>query len=219
MSGLDDISGGAAADGLAVVGAFHPGPEDLTPPGCGTLILFGPGGPEMWDAFQRSAECGDGAPHPMDRWSRRVITALAERFDAEALFPFGGPPFAPFQRWAARGEAARTSPVAMQVTSGRGLWASYRGALSLSAAIELPERPDADPCAQCAAPCLTACPVGAFSDGRYDVPRCIAHVKSDAGTACHAGCLVRRSCPAGAALDLPATQRSFHLQAFVRANG
>lgn len=219
VSGLDAIARAAKGHGLAIVGAFHPQAEDLPPDGCATLVLLGPGGPEMWHAFTASPEAGDDAPHPMDRWSSRVIRAMAEDFDAEALFPFGGPPYQPFQRWATRGEDARVSPVAMQVTSTRGLWTSYRGALALHERLELPPGSSSDPCLDCAAPCLTACPVNAFDDGAYDVPTCTSHVQSPAGTGCGEGCLVRRSCPAGAALGLPVAQRVFHLQAFLRANG
>lgn len=172
----------------------------------------------MWDAFSASAEAADGAPHPMDRWSARIVGALAEQFNAEALFPFGGPPYQPFQRWAVRGEGAKTSPVAMQVTPDRGLWASYRGALALRLRIDLPDTEPTDPCAGCAAPCLTACPVDAFKDGIYNVPACTAHVQSAAGRACKDGCLVRRACPAGATLDLPVSQRAFHIAAFLSAN-
>jgi hypothetical protein len=219
VNDLDAIARAAAADGLAVVGAFHPGAEDLPPEGCATLVLLGPGGPEMWEAFTASAECSDGEPHPMDRWSTRVIGALAERFGAAALFPFGGPPYQPFQRWAVRAEGARTSPVAMQVTPERGLWASYRGALAFGTRLDLPLAAHTDPCAGCAAPCLTACPVGAFTDGTYDVPKCTGHVQGVDGAGCREGCLVRRACPAGAGMDLPAAQRAFHLDAFLRANG
>lgn len=219
MSTLPSLVRAASEVGLSVVGAFHPKAEDLAPEGCRTLVLLGPGGPAMWEAFTAAPEFSDGTPHPMDRWSTRVIGGLAMQFEAEALFPFGGPPYQPFQRWAARGEGARTSPVAMQVTAERGLWASYRGALAFDEQLEVPGVAAADPCTDCPAPCLTACPVDAFAAGSYDVPRCTSHVQSPAGAECSQGCLVRRSCPAGAALDLPAAQRTFHLQAFLRANG
>lgn len=214
---LADIKDVVAAEGLAVVGAFHPEPEDLAPDNAATLILLGPGGPEMWAAFSESPELEDGAEHPMDRWSRRVITALAQSLGAEALFPFGGPPWNPFQRWAVRGEGAVSSPVQMQATASRGLWASYRGVLAFTTHLDLPEVIHKNPCASCAAPCLTACPVGAFSGGQYDVPKCTAHVRSEAGEACLSGCLVRRACPAGKALALPELQRKFHMTAFLRA--
>lgn len=214
---LKQIEDAAAAEGLAVVGAFHPDSEDLAPEGSGTLVLLGPGGPEMWAAFSHSPECADGAEHPMDRWSRRVISRLAASLAAKPLFPFGGPPWMPFQRWAVRGEGAVSSPVQMQATAGRGLWTSYRGALTFEDRLDLPGALHADPCAPCPSPCRTACPVGAFAEGRYDVPACVAHVRSEAGAACRSGCLVRRACPAGQPLNLPEMQRKFHMTAFLAA--
>ena len=208
-----------AETGLGVVGAFHPQAEDGAPDGVETLVLLGPSGPQMWQAFRSGAEHSDGEPHPLDRWSSRVIGALARDLGAQPLFPFGGPPWQPFQKWAVRGEGAVGSPVSMQATLGRGLWTSYRGALGFSNKIDLPETSNASPCVGCEAPCLTACPVDAFVEGAYDVPTCTHHLRSDADLPCRTGCLVRKACPYGAAIELPAEQRTFHIDAFLRANG
>jgi hypothetical protein len=143
---------------------------------------------------------------------------MAEELDAMALFPFGGPPYQPFQRWATRGEAAVQSPVAMQVTRARGLWTSYRGALGFRETIDLPASRDDNPCLGCPAPCLTTCPVDAFAGGTYDVPRCVGHISSPAGAVCReGGCLVRHACPAGPDATPPAEQCRFHMEAFIRA--
>lgn len=206
-----------ARHGLRPVGAFHPGPEDGAPEGAGTLVLIGADGGAMWRAFSAAPEAADGAPDPLDRWSRRVIGAVAAGIGARAVFPFDGPPWPPFVRWAARGEGSRPSPVAMPVSPTRGLWASYRGALALAERLELPAAPAGAPCPACPAPCLAACPVDAFAGGRYDVAACTAHVASRAGTACRSGCLVRRSCPAGTGAEPPAAQRRFHMTAFLAA--
>jgi hypothetical protein len=187
------------------------------PDGIATLLLLGPADAAMWQAFRAAPESADGLPDPLDRWSRRVVEALAARLGGTALFPFGGPPWHPFQRWAARGEGAVVSPVAMQATPGRGLWASYRGALGFASRLDLPARPIADPCRGCPAPCLAACPVDAFAGGTYDVSGCVSHVLDEAGEACRDGCLVRLSCPAAAALELPRPQRAFHMAAFLAA--
>ncbi len=214
---LDEIVAAAGAEGLGVVGAFHPEPDDDAGDDVGTLILLGPAGPGLWTAFSASAEATDGAPNPMDRWSKRVIDGLAQRMGAKALYPFGGPPWLPFQRWAQKAEGAVPSPVGMLASARRGLWVSYRGALAFKGQIPLPTGDTSDPCAPCSAPCTTACPVDAFSAGVYDVDRCAAHMRSDAGSACRRGCLVRRACPAGHRLNLPESQRAFHMAAFLAA--
>lgn len=212
---MDRIASAAAAEGLAVAGAFHPGEGDGTD--AGTLVLLGPDGPAMWDRFTAAPEFADGAPDPLDRWSRRVISALAAALGAAARFPFGGPPHEPFLRWAMRGEGARPSPVGMLVSPRRGLWMSYRGALAFAERLPLDPTPPADPCAGCAAPCLGACPVGAMGRGPYDVAACAAHVASPEGSACReGGCLVRHACPAGSGAELMPQQCGFHMEAFLR---
>jgi len=208
----------AAAHGLEVVGAFHPADGDGAPDAIATLCLLGARGDRMWAAFSASSEAADGRPDPLDRWSARVVGGLAVALGGIALFPFGGPPYQPFQRWGIRGEAAVPSPVGMHATPRRGLWASYRGALGFDVALVLPPQTDTNPCAPCPAPCRTACPVEAFAGGRYDVPRCLAHITVPEGAECRErGCLARRACPAGRDAEPPAGQRGFHMAAFIRA--
>lgn len=219
MTAFGEIVRAAAEAGLGVVGAFHPTPDDGVPAGIATLVLLGPAGPEMWQAFSAAPEACDGAPDPMDRWSRRVIGGLAATLLARPFFPFGGPPWRPFQRWAERGEAAAVSPVGMQVSPARGLWASYRGALGFDHRLHLPERAGRSPCLGCAAPCVSACPVAAIGPDGYDVSACIAYLRDNGDAPCHSGCLVRAACPAGHALSLPMAQRAFHMAAFLRAQG
>jgi len=112
-----------------------------------------------------------------------------------------------------------SSPVGMQATFKRGLWTSYRGALGFSDRLELTTPDTGSTCVDCDAPCLTACPVGAFEGGSYDVPRCTSFLKKDANLPCRGGCLVRTACPYGAEISLPVEQKAFHIDAFLRANG
>ena len=186
----------------------------------GTLVLVGVLGGGSWTAFQRSDE-SRLATNPLDRWSRRVIGALATELEAEALYPFGGPPFLPFLRWAQRAEPVYPSPIGPLIHPDYGLWHAYRGALAFARRIELPP-PDTRPrpCDACPdKPCLTSCPVGAFSHAGYDVPACIGHVSSDTGQEClEGGCLARRACPVGARHRYAPAQMRFHMHAFVEAN-
>lgn len=211
-----DLATRLRAEGLTIAGHFAPGPTDGVSEDVATLVLLGPHMPGFWDLFQASPEHADGTADPIDRWSHRVISAVAEEWDARAFFPFGGPPWQPFIQWARLGEGARQSPVAMQVSPHRGLWMSYRGALGFRARLDLPDIPQTDPCAGCPAPCLQACPVGAIRDGRYDVPACVAHIGGP-GRDCLDGCKVRLACPIG--LAPPTAQRRMHMQAFLAAQG
>jgi ferredoxin len=99
-----------------------------------------------------------------------------------------------------------------------GLWHSYRGALAFAERVALPERVESpSPCDSCAAkPCLTACPVGAFTLERYDVEACAGHLRSAAGKDClELGCRAREACPVGAAYRFERDQAGFHMRAFL----
>ncbi len=180
--------------------------------GSDTITLLGPDEPRFWPIFTQSSEYQDGVPDPMDRWSKRVISAIAKRVGAAPVFPFGGPPYAPFYTWAANTGRFWPSPIGFLVHDETGLFASFRGALrwDRDARTSAAQKP----CDTCAAPCKSACPVGAFDDG-YDVAACKAHVTSPAGGDCRTGgCLARRACPVGQGLRLPA-QSAFHMEAFL----
>lgn len=213
---LSDLDRQARAAGLAVRGAFHPDPDDMTPKGTGTLVMLGPDEPAFWPRFQSSDEMRDGGPHPLDRWSKRVAGGLADAFKGKALFPYDGPPYAPFLRWAERCGATWPSPVGLLVHDQAGLFISFRAALALPVQLDIPPQ-GTRPCDSCTdKPCQTACPVGALTVGKdYDVPACVAHIKSASGAACRDGCLVRRACPVSARFGRLPEQSAFHMRAFL----
>jgi ferredoxin len=185
-----------------------------------TIVLVGVAGRFGWDAFAASEEAHDGAEHPLDRFSRCVIGGLAAELGAVALYPFGGPPYFPFQQWARRSEPVHPSPLGLLIHPRYGLWHFYRGALGFAEALEVPAfEATPSPCDTCAEkPCLGACPVGAFSARGYDVAACVAHLRSDEGAECMgAGCLARRACPVGAEHAHGREQAAFGMRAFLRA--
>jgi epoxyqueuosine reductase len=205
----------AARHRLDIFGAFHVSDTDGAPAGTQTLLLLGPSEPGFWAHITASAEFIDGAPDPIDRWSRRVIGHMACDLGAKALFPFGGPPWHPFIGWAKRSGRAWESPVGFLVHDHAGLMVSYRGALALKERIDLPATPSAAPCATCAAPCLSACPVDALSASGYDAAACHAYLDTDAGTDCmENGCAVRRACPLSQIYGRLARQSAYHMRRF-----
>lgn len=177
-----------------------------------SIVLVGPDEPGFWGHLTQSPELHDGQPNPMDRWSARVLTDVAGLIGCTPLFPFGGPPHHPFFTWALRSGRFWASPIGFLVHDRIGLFASFRGAFLLSD--QLPEPTvGPKPCDDCAAPCKSACPVGAF-DGGYDVAACKAHISSAAGADCLTdGCRARRACPVGQGKRVPA-QAQFHMEAF-----
>jgi hypothetical protein len=202
----------AARAGLFVAGVAPLLPEDGLPPRFRSAALLAPDEPGFWPLFAASPEAGDGAPDPLDRWSRRVIGRMACQLGTKAVFPFGGPPWRPFTTWARRSGRCWESPVGLLVHDSLGLWISFRGAILLEA--EAPAVLSVRPCDTCPAPCLAACPVGALGPAGYDVPAC--HAFLDTGPDCLGGCRVRRACPVGQDRRLPA-QSEFHMQSFHRA--
>ncbi len=190
--------------------------------GLRTIVLAGMVGRDGWSAFAASPEARDGLDHPLDRWSRRLIEGLARELGATALFPFGGPPFLPFQRWAQRAEPVHSSPIGVLIHPYYGLWHAYRGALGFPEALFVPE-PTAvpSPCESCIGRwCLRTCPVGAFSDAGYDVAACAGHLRSAAGADCmDGGCRARRACPVGAEHAYGPEQANFFMAAFLRGQG
>ncbi|MGB0507861.1 MAG: ferredoxin [Pikeienuella sp.] len=213
---LQDYTEAAAKVGLSLTGCFHPTAEDAAPEGSRTLLLLGYGGASMWDAFNKAPEASDGSPHGIDRWSKRTVDQLANDWGGQAVYPFGGPPYQPFIRWTFKGEPLHQSRLGMAIHEQKGLWPGWRGAIGLPSAIDLPPvKRSTSPCAPCPAPCITACPVSAFSDAGYDTVTCRAHLNTDAGAECRkAGCLARRACPVGLDFAQSAEQAAFHLEAF-----
>jgi hypothetical protein len=219
---IETVFSTIAQAGLVPRGAFLLADEERAGPiaGLRTIVLIGVSGHSGWGAFAASAEAHDGADHPLDRWSRRVIDALAHALGAISFYPFGGPPHFPFQQWARRAEPVHPSPVGMLIHPVFGLWHSYRGALGFEKALDVaPFEPRPSPCEACSGrPCLQACPVGAFVVSGYDVPACAAHLNSPTGADCmDRGCRARRACPVGAAHAAKPEQAAFAMRAFRRA--
>jgi hypothetical protein len=145
---------------LTVRGAFHPEPGDAAPDDTGTLVMLGPDEPAFWDLFTASAEYRDDHPHALDRWSKRVLSDLAAPLLARAVFPYDGPPYAPFLRWAERCGTSWSSPVGLLVHDVAGLFISFRAALLVPERLDLPVSPS-KPCLSCTDhPCATAWPRG-----------------------------------------------------------
>lgn len=216
MTGLAAVGAGAARHSLFVSGAFHLLAQDGLPENYRTLVLLSPDEPGFWARTTAAPEWADGRADPLDRWSARVIGALALDLGAKAHFPFGGPPHLPFTRWALRSGRAWTSPVTLLVHDRMGLFASWRGALAFEAKLDLPAPPADPPCASCAGkPCLTACPPRALTGAGYDVPACHGFLDRAEGETClSGGCAVRRACPCSQSYGRVTEQSAYHMRLF-----
>lgn len=216
-----ELQAALALHGLALRGGFAPVPEDQLPTGrpVASVWMVGVIGSAFWPHFKASAFYGDGRPDPLDRWSRAIGEELATRFGGLALFPFDGPPYHPFQRWADRCEPTQPSRMLLRIHPVHGLWHAYRFALALPAAA--PHSAAAgtlapDLCAGCSGqPCLQACPVGAYTGEAFLLDACASHLHSDRGSDClQGGCRARLACPVAPELRYLPEHAAFHMQAF-----
>ena len=222
MVDLSDVNRAAAARGLCVLGAFQPNAQDDVPaleggnlPG--TVVMIGNAGSALWQHFAPHADAV-GEDHPLDVWTRAQVLALAKPFDAVALFPFDGPPFYPFQRWAERAAPASPSPLGLFIHREYGLWFALRAALLLENSEQsLDGHREESPCVVCVEqPCLKRCPVGAFTGNGYEVDRCAQFVATEAGRVCgESGCQARLACPIGVPHQYEKAHMQFHMRQFL----
>jgi hypothetical protein len=223
LSMLAALHDALAPLGMALRGGFAPESGDAVPllddgTPAGAVLLIGNVGGGMWPAFSDSGARTRHATHPLDRWTREVLGPIATRFAAKPLYPSDGPPYHPFQRWAAKAEPVHVSPLRIFIHPTYGLWHAYRAAFLLAEnpGLELPVAIE-PPCAACTSrPCLSTCPVGAFTEAGLDDRLCARHVDSPAGEECRErGCLARRACPVGREYSYPPAQMAFHMEAFL----
>lgn len=215
--------------GLRVFGGLVPDALDALPPMPGgrsaeVVWMVGQVGSECWGAFSSSGFYGDAQPNPMDRWAKSIGNTLALQWGGIAIYPSDGPPFYPFQRWGKRAEPVQTSPLMLQIHPQYGLWHAYRFALALP---DLPADdlhtltltsavPDPDLCLHCnGQPCLSACPVDAFTGTAYEIDRCSGHLHGPNSNTCMpGGCQARHACPVGTAFRYRPEHAAFHMAAF-----
>lgn len=217
-----DVVSNLCSAGFVCLGGFRAGPDDRIPDlGDGvpaaSLVLVGNAGPAMWREFGATEH---DAPMTLDDWTRARIDPIAARLGARALYPFDGPPYHPFQRWAWRTGAVFPSPLKVAIHPVYGLWHGFRAALLFADPVEgLEADTSVSPCESCLdRPCLGGCPVGAFDGTDYNVMACRAHVASPQGAAClDGGCLARHACPVGQDYAYEPAQARFHMAAFVAA--
>ncbi len=198
-----------APSGILPLGWFHV--ED----GRSALLLGNVGG-SLWKAFSTSGYLDDGLPDPLNRWTQRVSGGVASSLGADARYPFGDPVW-PFQHYAKLATTIQPSPLGILIHPDYGLWVALRAALVFENDFDIPQPVEREhPCERCAErPCLSTCPVWAFTEDGYDVAGCRSHLSNGLGENClQGGCLARRACPVGTEHAYEAAQQAFHMDAF-----
>jgi hypothetical protein len=234
---LADVARRLADRGLILRGGFSFDDTEPAPAGpdgrpAATALLVGNAGGRMWPHFRQWRDAQSVPQHdPLDRWTRLAIEPIAQEFSARAVFPFDRP-WLPFQQWAMRAQGLRPSPLGILIDPQYGLWHAYRAALLLETdvSIQALAKP-IHPCDLCREkPCLSTCPVDAFSQSGFAVEACRGYLagghasQTDSSSsretsrrlpACMSnGCAAREACPVGAEHRYDPEQIRFHMQAF-----
>jgi hypothetical protein len=207
-----------AHHGLVLRGGFSPTVGDDVPQithgrPAQTVLMIGNVGGAMWRAFEGGQRA---AVNPLDAWVARIVEPLAEKHGARPLYPYDSPPM-PFQRWAQRAWPLHASPLGLLIDADCGLWHALRAALLFDCAVPIPPSPRRpSPCVTCTEkPCLTACPVGAFTADGFNYQGCRSHLATSLGDDCViGGCRSRAACPVGVGHRYPAAQLRFHMRSF-----
>lgn len=202
---------------LRVMGCLYPKQHEALPDSCKTLVLLGPREPGFWPHVSRQPEFNDGQCDPLDRWSKHVIDKISHGIGGSAVYPFGGPPHAPFENWALQSGHCWRSPTQLLVHDIAGLLVSFRGAIALPVRLTLPLR-GKNPCISCTErPCLDACPANAIRLGRYDISRCRHYLRTQGRKTCMVrGCAARNECPLSKSMNRAEEQSGFHMRAFMK---
>ncbi len=220
MSRIERLTDALDVCGLAVRGVLNFEDGDAPRLGGGiarSIVLVGYAGSTIWQHFTKWLDAKNVRPiDPLDTWSKEVIGATAAAVGGHAVFP-SDKPYLPFQQWAMEAEGLKQSPLGMLIHPVYGLWHAWRGAIlfddvTLSQKVEKLSHP-CDACIE--KPCLSVCPVDAFSGDGYAVDRCRSHLAIPQGQPCMGdGCLARRACPAGRDYMYVPEQMRFHMDAF-----
>jgi len=186
-----------------------------------SVVMIGNAGPSMWSRFKKETDEKQRVEnkHPLDQWTEKIVKEKANKLDAVAIFPFQGPPYYPFQKWAIKSENLFTSPLGILIHPEYGLWHAYRGALGFTKTINFPViAKQSIPCENCTdKPCLTTCPVQAFDKCGFNDGVCATYLKTDeAQKSCmQHNCQARLACPIGQEYHYGKDHGRFHMEKFL----
>jgi hypothetical protein len=185
-------------------------------PGAAGALIVGSGGPTFFDRFAGAAEAVDGAPNPLDRYTRRVVEpAVAGALDPLGVgraihFPFGNHPLIPFQRLGRAAGLGGPGPLGLQIHPTYGAWWAYRALVLVGCALPVLPAPG-DGCAGCDAPCVAACPAGAVARTGFGVSAC--HGRRLVAEPCRLSCVARIACVRGPQHRYSDAELAFHMAA------
>lgn len=215
-------------NGLEIFGTFQPGGDETLFPDRssepGTVAIVGNAGSAVWPFFEAARQISPCLT--LDRWTKDVVGEIAEEFGIDAVYPFEGPPYHPFIRWAERTGTLFPSPLGLTIHPIHGLWIAFRAALLIEPPLEDRHHPKVQPvparhpCDDCQdRPCLTACPVDAFTGEGYQFTACLDHLATPINDCREGGCLARVACPVGRKYRYQKDHAAFHMQQLLKSHG
>lgn len=188
-------------------------------PGVRSALVVGSAGPLFWERFRarvaREPALGQRAD-PLDAHTVDAVAPVVALFHEQgittrAVFPFHGARdhALSFPQLALRAGFGVDSVLGLVLHPEYGPWLATRAALLTDAALPA-SVPLAgfDPCTNCPAPCVAACPGGAFPERRWSHAICLdAKRRLDP---CRASCAARIHCVFGVAHRYPDDAIAYH---------
>ena len=159
------------------------------------LLVFGHGGPRMWQALAGSAFKRD--EHPIDDFSADTVARFFTEENPANSYTLLYPQkqgVIPLQQLGRLAGWHHASPFRIGVNARWGSWFAYRAvALADTSFAPTAPMPESSPCESCAdKPCLSACPVAVGDNIQLDA--CLDKRLEDASR-CASTCLARLACP------------------------
>lgn len=218
----EEIGIALGAHGLSILGFFPTDEDDVILPDENkqpeTIVIVGNAGSSIWPAFSKARRSSPDLT--LDAWTTTIVDGIAARFEAKALYPFEGPPFWPFTQWAIRTGNLFPSPIGLTIHPVHGLWHAFRAALLFDSDPGFSAIRAESPCDSCIErPCLTTCPVSAFSADGYDFERCLDYLGAGKNSCRATGCEARKACPIGKDHHYQPEHAAFHMGQLLKAHG
>jgi epoxyqueuosine reductase QueG len=215
--------------GLDLVGAVDARAYDATAPvghrlsdvfpGVRGAVIVGNAGPAFWERFRERISHAPALArrsHPLDAHTVEVMEPLRALFRERGLaertvFPFYGARdhALSFRRLAMAAGFGVDSVLDLVLHPQFGPWIATRAAV-LTDVLLVASGPieGFDPCTRCPAPCIAACPGGAFPERRWSALLCLEAKQTL--TPCLNTCLSRTHCVIGAAHRYPDDAMAYH---------
>lgn len=161
-----------------------------------SLLILAAAGPNYWE------QCDLSQPGPIDQLATEAALTMAEALSLTGflLYPANDAPLDLVAVMAQLQWVKGRSPLGLALSSEYGSYISMRAVFGVVETVStevLGTLSPTDICADCASPCIEACPAGAASlDRKFDIAAC-AQLRRQPDNPCQTACLARSACPAG----------------------